>query len=645
MKKILVVDNQPLILKFMSGFLEKRGYQVLTAEDGLSALDLLKIYTPDVIFIDLIMPNISGDKLCRIIRNMPHLNATRLIIFSAVASEDEIDWAEFGADACIAKGPQNILAEHILAALETSSVNAERDPSPKALGVEAINQRDVTKELLDAKKHSDSILNNMSEGILELTADAKIIYANPSAVSFIGIPEETILSAKFTDFFHENQRQRIKDLLQNPAKSRTIGRQTPLSLNEKLFTIQALPVKSDHLQNRIVIMNDISEQKKTEEALRRSEEKYRSLVEQLSEIIFVVNIDGVITYVNPAVESVTGYPVSEIIGCKGCKFILKEDLPIVVEIYEKIRSGSSSEIEFRIVTPSGKIRWLQTLCSPILVEGQVVSMEGVASDITEKKELQERLIRSHRLAATGQLASSIAHEINSPLQGITALLRLIKKEHDENEETMKNVQLLENAYQCIRDTVKKLLCLNRRSKENKQSVNINEVINCTLKLCESHLNKKNIAVRLNLSPSVPIITASPQQLSQVIISLIQNAEEAMEGSLISRDRHQADTIRQKSGSRKKEIVMETFLKNNHVTIEFADSGPGISNEDLKHIFDPFYTRKKTMGMGVGLSVCYRIIEEHKGTMTAVNLLEKGTVFMIQLPVKQAISNILPSLQK
>jgi CheY-like chemotaxis protein len=104
MKKILVVDNHPVMLRFMTQLLTKKGYQVLTAEDGLSALDILKVYTPDIIFVDLVMPRIDGENLCRIIRNKLKLKDVYLVILSGIAVEEARDFAELGANACIGKG-------------------------------------------------------------------------------------------------------------------------------------------------------------------------------------------------------------------------------------------------------------------------------------------------------------------------------------------------------------------------------------------------------------------------------------------------------------------------------------------------------------------------------------------------------------
>jgi CheY-like chemotaxis protein len=116
-RKALVVDNHPVILKFMSSLLQKEGYQVRTAEDGISALDILQIYLPDIIVLDLIMPNISGDKLCPIIRRMPAFKNVGIIILSSIAAEEKVDFVGLGANACIAKGPFNKMAEHVLSAL------------------------------------------------------------------------------------------------------------------------------------------------------------------------------------------------------------------------------------------------------------------------------------------------------------------------------------------------------------------------------------------------------------------------------------------------------------------------------------------------------------------------------------------------
>jgi len=157
MKKIMVVDNSKVILKYMNDMLSKEGHKVLTAEDGLSALEILKTIIPDVMFIDLIMPNIRGEKLCRIVRSMPALNDTYLVILSAIAAEEEVDFCKFGANACIAKGPFEKMGKHVRAILKKLDQGKKPSFPTKIIGYEDIHKREITQELLASRGHFETI--------------------------------------------------------------------------------------------------------------------------------------------------------------------------------------------------------------------------------------------------------------------------------------------------------------------------------------------------------------------------------------------------------------------------------------------------------------------------------------------------------
>ncbi len=241
---------------------------------------------------------------------------------------------------------------------------------------------------------------------------------------------------------------------------------------------------------------------------------------------------------------------------------------------------------------------------------------------------QEQIIRSERLAATGQLAASVAHEINSPLQAITVLLGTMKRDNEENKKLLDSIDLLKGAFFNIRDTVKNLMDLNRPGRERKQMINVNAITEKTVALMKSHLKKNKVKIDLNLSPTIPDMIASPQQLGHVFLNLINNAVEAMTDVSKYEDKWKE---RARIGG---DISIKTMLKKDKIVIQVSDTGPGIAENDLEHIFDPFYTKKKTMGMGVGLSVCNGIIEDHNGTIEARNAKEGGAVFTITLPVNK-----------
>ena len=261
-KKILVVDNHPIMLEFMTKFLTDRGYQVLTALDGITALNTLKDFIPDVVFIDLIMPNIDGEKLCRIIRSSSRLTGVSIVLISAVAAEEEIDIDEIGADACIAKGPFDKMNRHILQVLDQLDKKGAVSNREKFIGVEDISARAITKELLSAKRHVELILENITDGILELNHEGKIVYVNRAAAKLAGSKEEALLSKDFTELFGKKDSQKANKLLTTVQKNfESIHETSPLKLNKKQIRLDILPVKDVDYQSIIVILKAVTERK------------------------------------------------------------------------------------------------------------------------------------------------------------------------------------------------------------------------------------------------------------------------------------------------------------------------------------------------------------------------------------------------
>ncbi len=268
-KKILVADNHPVMRKFMTRLLEKHDYVVRTAEDGLSALDVLESFIPDVLFIDLVMPNIPGDKLCRIIRTMPSLNHAYIVILSGIVAEKNLDWEALGVNACIAKGPIDKMTGHILFALEQSEQDPPCSSPHKVIGIEDVYEREVSRELLSSKKQLECILDNMTEGIVVLNPDGRIIYANSTAISLIGIAEEKLLALPFSSFFDKTHRGQLQQIIEGSVSvPQTVGEDLSLTLNGRQVLLSMLPRKNDLQQT--VIIKDISEKMKMEEQLRQA---------------------------------------------------------------------------------------------------------------------------------------------------------------------------------------------------------------------------------------------------------------------------------------------------------------------------------------------------------------------------------------
>ena len=271
-KKILVVDNHPVFLKMVTTMLDKEGHTVLSAVDSLSALAVLQDFTPDIIFLDLIMPGIGGDKLCRMIRKNPKLNGIYVVIVSAVAAEERLNYSDCGADACIAKGPFDTMSKHILAAVEQSGQKTSPGQPGGIIGLEGIWPHQLTQELLSITGHFDAILRSMTEGIVEINPEGKIIFANPAAIALIGLPEENLLASNFPELFQEEDQKRAEELLANQDTwSRAKSKESLFKMNAKDLSLSSIPIVNQGDRNLILLLNDVSEQKRLEAQLLQAQ--------------------------------------------------------------------------------------------------------------------------------------------------------------------------------------------------------------------------------------------------------------------------------------------------------------------------------------------------------------------------------------
>ncbi|MBW1841101.1 MAG: DUF3365 domain-containing protein [Deltaproteobacteria bacterium] len=374
------------------------------------------------------------------------------------------------------------------------------------------------------------------------------------------------------------------------------------------------------------LKKEIEERKQAEMMLKRSENTLKSILQSAPIGIGLIT-NRIIEWTNDQFQHMIGYSRDEL-ERENARILYDSD-----EEYERVGSEIKSQIkklgtgttESQFRCRDGRI--IDVLLKSALINPGDHSKERIFTvmDITQTKLMQDQLIRSERLAATGQLAASIAHEINSPLQAVTVMLGTLKKNYSDDKALSKQLELLKGAFRSIRDTVINLLDLNRPGKEAKQSTNINLLIEKNIDLVRSHLKRNKIKVNLDLSPNMPQIYASPLKLNQCFLNLINNAVEAIAGT--STPNNGLLTGIDKG----REISINTSHTKKNTIIKISDTGPGIPENELQYIFDPFFTRKKKMGMGVGLSICHKIIYDHGGFITGENSPHGGVLMTITLP--------------
>jgi two-component system NtrC family sensor kinase len=238
-------------------------------------------------------------------------------------------------------------------------------------------------------------------------------------------------------------------------------------------------------------------------------------------------------------------------------------------------------------------------------------------DISERKRLQEQVIRSDKLAAIGTMVSGVAHEVINPLTGAIGRAELLLRGPLENE-LRSDVEVIRSEIHRAITTLRDLLYFARAYKPEKSSVSVNAIAESAVALRAYPLRVSGIEVDVDLEPSLPNVSADPHQLQQVFLNILVNAEQAMtaahgRGRLHLKTRHEGDAVR----------------------ITIADDGPGIPKEYLDRIFDPFFTTKPVgQGTGLGLSISYGIIKEQGGDMRVDSEVGKGAMFTIELPAVQ-----------
>ncbi len=266
-KKILIVDDNRLLRKFLSTHLEKEGHYVQTAEDGFAALELLSTFTPDIMFVDLFMPKIDGERLCQIVRSRKALADCYIVILSAGIAETGKDYTQIGANACIAKGSFSSMAKNVLTAVQDSDAPTKEQAKKPIIGLDAVYSRQLTKELISKNRHLETILESMTEGFLEVFSE-RVVFANKAAVDMLNTNMESLLYAYPPDLFKGRTRKHIEALI-SVEKPPTSNQNATFNVNNHKISIRSYPVEGES-DTIIIILSDITEQKKLEEKLQQA---------------------------------------------------------------------------------------------------------------------------------------------------------------------------------------------------------------------------------------------------------------------------------------------------------------------------------------------------------------------------------------
>ncbi|KAB2331140.1 PAS domain S-box protein [Cytobacillus depressus] len=380
---------------------------------------------------------------------------------------------------------------------------------------------------------------------------------------------------------------------------------------EKTFDTIKVPLfhKDGSRKGLVIIGRDITERKLFENLLKRSREQYKSLFEYSPDIVYMINLNGVITDVNPQFKAITGYDDRMVLGKSVKEMLSKEDQELVLESISNIINGENVEkYEMNIPHANGDTITLQCTNLPIFVNEKIDGIVGYAKDVTLLRQTEERLRRTEKLSIVGELAASVAHEIRNPLTSLIGFVQLLQK---ENEKDHLYHKIMLDELNRINYIAGELLMLAKPQQVQFTHANIHLVLFEVVSLLQSDANLYNVQIELVADREEYFIKCVPNQLKQLFINIIKNAIEA-------------------SANKGKITVYLCSKENDSVCVTVKDDGCGIPEKRLEKIGEPFYSSKEK-GTGLGLTVSYKIVQSHNGSMIFNSKINEGTEVVMKFP--------------
>jgi PAS domain S-box-containing protein len=373
-------------------------------------------------------------------------------------------------------------------------------------------------------------------------------------------------------------------------------------------------------QTQFVMINDVTHSRRAVEALSQSEEKYRDLFEHASDSIFIVDSD--LRYVdanNKAIE-VLGYSKEELLTMKVTDLIPDEQIPLSEAEFEKLRNrGSYEKFMGKVKTRDGRLLDVEVSSSAIISDGQIIGSRDIMRDITERKRMEEDLLRAQKLESVGILAGGIAHDFNNLLTAILGNISLAKMDSQPGESIYDRLEEAEKASYRAQSLTQQLLTFSRGGAPVKKSIVVRDLVQETVTFS---LRGTKTLCEFVVPDNLWSVEADEGQLSQVFNNLAINASQAMPDGGKLGIQCSNITVADEGPS--------ALPPGKYVQISFIDRGVGIPSELFEKIFDPYFTTRQK-GSGLGLATSYSIIKKHGGHITVESELGVGSTFSVYLP--------------
>jgi two-component system, cell cycle sensor histidine kinase and response regulator CckA len=638
---ILIVDDTPINIKVLFAFLENYGFKVLVAEDGESALKIAAHALPDLILLDVLMPEMNGFETCHRLKSNPVTQDIPVIFVTALNDKmDRVKGLNIGAVDYITKPLEH---EEVLARiniqLRLRNLTKRLEQQKERLEQEIRDRQRIEEEreqAFQALQESEARFRRLVEsniiGIVLADLSGNIKDANDAFLQMVGHQRAELESGQLhwdkmtPPEYLPLAKKAIAEInttgVCNPFEKEYIradGSRVPVMLTCALL--------EESPQLAVAFVLDITERKRAEQKIREQ----AALLDITTDAILVRDLNHNIQFWNKGAERLYGWTEEQALGKNANELLYKRKklLPIK-EIQKALAEGGHWQGELHQVTQEGKeiivaSRWTLVLND----EGQAKSILTVNTDITEKKQFEAQFLRAQRMESVGTLASGIAHDLNNALTPMMITAQLLEN-LSLDRQSQEWIAILKTNIKRAADLVKQVLWFSRGLESKFTTLQVRDLISEIQQIVKQTFPKA-IEIHLDVPESnLWHISGDTTQLHQVLMNLCINARDAMpQGGLLQ---IAAKNIWIDSHNARSHIDAKV---GPYVSITVTDTGIGIPKEIIDKIFEPFFTTKEVgQGTGLGLSTVMGIVKNHGGFVNVTTQVGKGTEFQICLPVSQ-----------
>ena len=473
------------------------------------------------------------------------------------------------------------------------------------------------QEMRDSEERYRLIVENSQEVIFSMDSDCRVIYMNNQGLKALGLTMDEVLGHPCNEFisddFSQSKLARVLENLNTPEVVERFNLSIDTPGGKRVWNITLGNLKVGNKIEYMSVARDITEEFSNFKRLRL----LANIEHYSADAIIGLDLDRRIISWNQGASMMLGWNEDEIIGKSAYAIIPDEKRREAEEVLNIIiERGFIKNLETRRLTKSGQALDVALTMTAIKDDkGGLVGFSAMIKDISEQKKMETALVQSERLAATGKLAASIAHEINNPLYGIRSCLNHVLNTEDKKQIDTQFVRLAIKETDRIAELIRNMKTFYMPTEGKILEIDVNEILREVFAFNRKYLEENRVRLEF-LDGLCPLIQGVPEQLKQVFINLITNAVEAMpQGGGLT-------------------VATETAFDEKSVHVVFTDTGVGIASDDLPRIFEMFYSKKPHVkGVGLGLSVSYGIIKRHGGRIDVKSDEGQGTSFTVTLPVK------------